>query len=272
MRLEGFSVTLIDRQAPGLGASFGNAGVIQTAMPITVAAPGMMRQLPKFLLDPDSPLSVKWWHLPRLAPFFLRLAAASRPSRIAASVGHLQAIASLAGEAHRALAREAGALDLFAARGPLFVYPSAASFAADGAPMEIYQRYGVTVARLGEDEIRQLEPALSRDFRWAYHLPDNFFTVDPGELTRRYAERFEELGGELLEAEVRDLKMGPQGPVAAMGPELEHPLDRLVIALGAGGGALLRRLGLALPVVNGRGYHLMLPAPGSELRGPVIDG
>jgi hypothetical protein len=33
--------------------------------------------------------------------------------------------------------------------------------------MEIYQRYGVTVARLGEDEIRQLEPALSRDFRWA---------------------------------------------------------------------------------------------------------
>lgn len=272
LRMEGFEVTLIDREAPGMGASYGNAGLIQTAMPITVAAPGMMLQLPKFLLDPESPLSVRWRNMPGLMPFFARLALASRTSRIEASMTSLQAIATLAGDAHRALAREAKADHLIAARGALFVYPNAASFAADGATMDLFERREINVERLGEDEIRQMEPDLSRDYRWAYHLPDNTFTVDPGELTARYAARFQELGGEILQNEVRDLEMGEDGPVAVLGPDLKRPVDRLVIALGVDGGPFLRKLGLRLPIVNGRGYHLMLPAPACDLRGPVIDG
>jgi D-amino-acid dehydrogenase len=272
LRLEGFPVTLIDREAPGMGASFGNAGVIQTAMPLTVAAPGMMRQLPKYLLDPDSPLSVRWRSIPRLMPFFARLAAASGAAHIDASMTGLQAIAKLSGDAHRALAREAGAENLIAARGVLFVYPSAAAFGADSAMMDLFGRKGVNVERLGEDDIRQMEPALSRDYQWAYHLPDNAFTVDPGELTSRYAARFQELGGELLQNEVSDFEYGSSGPNAVVGSGLRQSVDRLVIALGVNGGPLLRRLGLSLPIANGRGYHLMLPTPVSDLRGPVIDG
>jgi len=272
LRLEGFPVTLIDRDAPGMGASYGNAGIIQAAMPITVAAPGMMRQLPKYLLDPDSPLSVRWRSLPRLMPFFTRLAVASGAARVDDSMTRLQAIAKLSGDAHRALAREAGAENLIAARGVLFVYPGAASFDADGATMDLFERNGVSVNRLGEDDIRQMEPALSRDYRWAYHLPDNAFTVDPGELVTRYASRFQELGGELLQNEVRELENGPGGPVAVVGPGLRRSVDHLVIALGVDGGTLLRQLGLHLPIANGRGYHLMLPEPVSDLRGPIIDG
>ncbi len=272
LRLEGFPVTLIDRDAPGMGASFGNAGVIQTAMPLTVAAPGMMRQLPKYLLDPDSPLSVRWRSIPGLLPFFARLTAASGTARIDASMTGLQAIAKLAGDAHRALAREAGAEGLIAARGILFAYPNEAAFGADGVTMDLFEQKGVNTERLGEDEIRQMEPALSRDYRWAYHLPDNAFTVNPGELTTRYAAHFQKLGGELLRNEVSDLEFGPDGPNTVIGPGLKHATDRLVIALGVNGGPLLRRLGLRLPIANGRGYHLMLPAPVSDLRGPVIDG
>ncbi len=272
LRLEGFPVTLIDRDKPGMGASFGNAGVIQTAMPLTVAAPGMMRQLPKYLLDPKSPLSIRWRKLPQLAPFFLRLAAASTNARIDASMDGLQAIAQHAGDAHRALARESGAEDLIAARGVLFVYPNAPAYGADGAMMDLFEQKGVKVGRLGEDDIWQMEPALNRDYRWAYHLPDNTFTIDPGELTARYATRFQELGGELLQAEVRDIETGADGPHTVVGPDFRRDVDRLVVALGVGSNAVLGRLGLRLPVVNGQGYHLMLPTPVSELRGPVIDG
>ncbi len=272
LRLEGFPVTLIDRDAPGRGASYGNAGLIQTGMPIPVATPGMMRLLPKYLIDPQSPLSIRWRQLPRLAPFRVRLAAAARPARVAEIVPAIQAIAALAGEAHRALAREAGAEHLFASRGLLFVYPSAAAFRADAAMMALFEHAQAPVERLGEDEIRQMEPALERGYRWAYHLPDNFFTTDPGGLTARYAARFQALGGELVRDHVHDIELGADGPRALRCESGARKIDRLVLALGAHGGPLLRRLGLRLPLESGRGYHLMLPAPGAEIHGPVIDG
>jgi len=272
LREEGFPVTLIDRDAPGLGASYGNAGLVQTGMPIPVATPGMMRALPRYLTDPQSPLAIRWRHLPRLAPFLFRLAAASRPDRVETIAKAIHAIAAPAGEAHRTMARDAGATDLFGSRGILFVYPGEASYQADAPVMELFERNGARVERLEEDAIRQMEPALDRSYRRAYHLPDNFYTVDPSALTGRYAMRFEALGGELVRDEVHDLELGPDGPRALSCAGGRRTIDHLVIALGAHAIPFLKRLGVRLPLQSGRGYHLMLPTPGAGIGGPVVDG
>ncbi len=272
LRQEGFPVSLIDKNPPGLGASYGNAGLIQTGMPVPVATPGMMRALPKYLTDPRSPLSVRWRHLPRLLPFLFQLAAASRPNRVETITKAIHAIAAPAGDAHRAMARDAGATDLFGSRGILFVYPRESAYQADAPVMELFERNGASVERLEDDAIRQMEPALDRGYRWAYHLPDNFYTVNPGALTERYAARFEALGGDLIRDDVRDLQIGADGPEALLCASGRRPVDRLVIALGAHANPVLKRLGIRLPLESGRGYHLMLPTPGAEIGGPVVDG
>jgi glycine/D-amino acid oxidase-like deaminating enzyme len=46
----------------------------------------------------------------------------------------------------------------------------------------------------------------------------------------------------------------------------------LVIALGAHANPYLKRLGVSLPLESSRGYHLMLPTPGTEIGGPLADG
>jgi D-amino-acid dehydrogenase len=272
LRQEGFPVTLIDRDAPGMGSSYGNAGLIQTGMPIPVATPGMMHALPGYLTDPESPLAIRWRHLPALAPFLLRLAAASRPQRVETIVKAIHAIAAPAGEAHRAMARDAHATNLFGSRGILFVYPNEGACKADAPVMELFERNGASVERLHEDAIRQMEPALDRSYRWAYHLPDNFYTVNPSALTGRYAAQFEALGGELVRDDVHDLEMGPDGPQALLCASGRRSIQHLVIALGAHANPFLKRLGVRLPLESGRGYHLMLPTPGTEICGPVVDG
>ena len=79
---DGHRVTLIDRDEPGRGCSFGNGGIIQVGASVPVATPGVLRQVPGMLLDPDGPLVIRWSHLPRLVPYLVRFIAAARPERV----------------------------------------------------------------------------------------------------------------------------------------------------------------------------------------------
>ena len=79
---DGHRVTLIDRQPPGMGCSFGNGGLIQTGACVPIATPGVLRQVPRMLLDPTGPLVIRWQHLLSLAPYLFNFVLSARPSRV----------------------------------------------------------------------------------------------------------------------------------------------------------------------------------------------
>ena len=83
LQRDGHRVTLIDRAAPASGCSYGNAGIIQVGGLVPLANPGILRQVPKMLLDPEGPLLIRWQYLPRLTPYLLRFIASARPERVA---------------------------------------------------------------------------------------------------------------------------------------------------------------------------------------------
>ncbi len=272
LRRAGFGVTLIDRDEPGQGATSGNAGFIQTGTPIPLGTPGILRELPKLLFDPKSPLSIRWRHLPRLTPFLLRVLAASRPRRVERIARDIQALLDRSGEAHRAMLRESGGGDLFRARGLMFVYPSEAAFKKAKWEIDLFRRQGVEIEPLFDDAVRQMEPALAREYRWANHFPSSFYTVDPLALAQKYAARFAGLGGEIVRRTVRDIEVGADGPSALLCENGRRPIDRLVLAAGAFSKPFAKRLGVSVPLETARGYHLMLPRPGVCLQAPIVDG
>ncbi|HQX58542.1 MAG: FAD-dependent oxidoreductase [Rhodoferax sp.] len=65
LQRNGWTVTLVDRLEPGTGCSFGNAGILASMAAVPVGLPGFERQLPRMLLDPDSPLVLRWRALPQ---------------------------------------------------------------------------------------------------------------------------------------------------------------------------------------------------------------
>ena len=73
LQREGFKVRLVEKGEPGRGASFGNAGSFGTASCVPFSMPGILKKVPKMLLDSESPLKLRWSHVPRALPWFLSL-------------------------------------------------------------------------------------------------------------------------------------------------------------------------------------------------------
>src|SRR5512138_3905415 len=75
----GVSVTLIDRDEPGLGCSYGNAGALSCGSVAPLAMPGVMRDALSMLLDPAAPLRIPLPYLPKAAAWLWRFVRASQP-------------------------------------------------------------------------------------------------------------------------------------------------------------------------------------------------
>ena len=64
-------VTAIDPLQPGGGASFGNGGLIAVDSCGPMSTPGMLRQAPRWLLNPDGPLAINHGYAIRALPWLM---------------------------------------------------------------------------------------------------------------------------------------------------------------------------------------------------------
>ncbi len=85
LQREGRDVWLIDRERVAAQASRGNAGALAFSDILPLASAGILRQAPRWLLDPLGPLTIRPSYLPRLAPWLLRFWHASRRDRVRAA-------------------------------------------------------------------------------------------------------------------------------------------------------------------------------------------
>lgn len=73
LRKRDYEVTIVDAQAPGAGASEGNAGWITPSLSMPVPAPGIVGQSLRWMFRSDSPLYVKPTLDPRRVAWLVRL-------------------------------------------------------------------------------------------------------------------------------------------------------------------------------------------------------
>ncbi len=272
LQRDGHRVKLIDRLPPGEGTSYGNAGMIQVDACVPIATPGILRQVPSMLLDPEGPLVIRWRYLARLAPWLLRFIAASRPGRVEEISFALASLLDRAWDAYRPLIAACGGDDLFRPTGELYVYRRIDAYEDARAGHDLRRRRGVRLEELGPSELRQLEPALAKDIVRGVFSPDCHVLADPLALSQRFAAEIRRNGGTFLRESVSDIEPGPDGPAAVVTDQGRHAVDRLVLAAGAFSKRLAARLGARLPLDTERGYHLMLPRPGVDLRVPLLVG
>ena len=68
----GHRVILIDKGQPGLGASFGNAGLLAQWAVDPVTSPKLWWKVPKYLAQQNSPFFMKWGYLPSMLPWLVK--------------------------------------------------------------------------------------------------------------------------------------------------------------------------------------------------------
>lgn len=266
-------VTLIDRDPPAMGCSFGNAGILQVGGVVPLAMPGILRQVPRMLADPDGPLVIRWQHLVRLAPYLARFVLSAHPARTREISQALADILQLALPAYQPLFDSAHAHYLIRKTGEFYVYRSLQAYEAAQEAHRLRASHGLDIEEIPQDQIRQLEPALAPVFTKAVLFPECQSTIDPHRLTIAIFDDFRRSGGEFIRADLRHIKRRADGTKdLVLGDQTIQARD-IVLAFGAYSKKWAKLLGApTLPIDTERGYHLMLANPGVSLNRPVVVG
>jgi len=271
LQRRGFAVVLIDRDAPGKGASYGNMASIAVTEFMPASRTSVWAQMPKWLLDPEGPVRIRPSYLPKLTPWFLRFLEASRPSRVKALEAAGAVLCRRVYEDLDPLLKAAGLSGLLSTEGCLSLYADEAEFKADREHIEVLERFGFRHDILAGEAIRDLEPALTTKIGRAVLFPDNRSVADPYRLVVALAEKFQALGGKVETGEVVGFEEG-NGSVTAVRLKDGRRMAAATTVLCAGAytGRLSRLLGEPIPLETERGYHTQIMSPGVSMRHSII--
>ncbi len=267
LRLAGVPVTLFDRGEPGSGCSSGNAGLLGMDSCVPLAMPGAIRKIASMLRSVNGSLGVDASQIPAALPWFLHFAREGLSARVAANASALHALQRHLQRCYGELLQAAAAEDLVRREGKLHLCESEFSFIESQPGRDIQREHGVEMIVLDPREIIERLPALTRNIYRGVFYPNAFHSIDPRAMVARFARNFQERGGVLVNDEIRDIELGPSGPVKLIGVAASYPLRRLVVASGIDSACLAAKLGTTVPMIAHRGYNLTLQ--GAELQLPV---
>lgn len=270
LQKRGRQVVLVDRDAPGKGASFGNMASIAVTEFMPASRPSVWRQIPGWMLDPEGPVRVRPSYMPRLVPWFLRFIAASRPAKLRALEAEGAALCARALDDTLALLRETGLEDQISDEGCLSLYTDEAEFKADREHIEILERFGFAHEVIGRQAIKALEPELSDKIGLAVLFPQNRSMKDPYKLVLALADRFTARGGRVEKAEVVGFTRSDSIREVVLKDGRRLAADEVVICAGAFSARLASLLDEPIPLETERGYHTQIMAPGISMKHSII--
>lgn len=271
LQRRGNDVLLIDREAPGKGASFGNMASIAVTEFMPASGPAIWKQMPGWLMDPEGAVRIRPSYLPRLVPWFLRFLAASRPAKLRELEAAGAVLCRRVHEDLDALLKQTGLSHMMSEEGCLSLYADEAEFLSDRDHIEILERFGFRHRVLDAAAIRDLEPALTKRIAKAVLFPDNRSISDPYRLVTAIAEQFQAMGGTVVKGNVAGFEEtdGAIDTVCLDGGR-RIAADKTVIAAGAFSVELARLVGEPIPLETERGYHTQVMAPGIAMRHSII--
>lgn len=259
----GRKVTVIDAVAPGESCSFGNAGGLSTGACVPLALPGVLKQVPKWLLDKDGPLVLRPGYLAQALPWLWRFVKAGDLAQVERSADGLYALMKPLFENFEPLIAEARVKDLFRRNGQLYVYSTQEGFDGDRLGRDLRQARGIPFDILSGEELRQMEPDLNPIFKQAMFMPEHGNCMNPFRLVTALADAFQRNGGEIIQGRVSEVTTGEAGVVSVQTEAGRRPIDDLVIAAGAWSHQLARRIGHKVPLETQRGYHVTVTNAGA---------
>lgn len=251
---------------PGHGASFGHAGGIAVTWVSPQGLPGVIRNLPKWILDPLGPVAIRWPYLPKLLPWFARLQRHSGSSEVERIGDILASLMVEAWPAWNRLLTEVGMASAVHHDGALTAYRTHENLRADHIPWDMRRERGFTATVLGEQELREREPALSTGYRAAVYEPEAKWCDDPMSIIASMVERLHENGAQVLAADVSSLVTDSAAVRAIRTSAGTTETDVVVIAAGAWSHRLTAQLGHRVPLESERGYHVDLPNADVQLQ------
>ncbi|MDP4022008.1 D-amino acid dehydrogenase [Methylobacterium sp. NEAU 140] len=259
----GHEVTVLDRQgSAGMETSFANAGQVSPGYSAPWAAPGIPIKAIKWVLMRHRPLVLWPSFEPRFYGWLARMLANCTEEAYERNKGRMVRLAEYSRDVLRDLRASTGIAYDHRERGTLQVFRTAKQVDHVGDDTRVLDAYGVPYEILDRAGCVAAEPALGRvsdKFLGGLRLPRDE-TGDAHLFTQRLAAICEGLGVRFRYGVRVDGVHIACGRVAAIETDVGLVrADAYVAAMGSFTPALLRPVGIRLPIYPVKGYSLTLP-------------
>ncbi|HEY0822800.1 MAG TPA: D-amino acid dehydrogenase [Ramlibacter sp.] len=276
---DGHDVTVFERHgAAALETSFANAGVVAPGYVTPWASPGMTSKVARYLFSRHAPVRVCWPLAAHEVRWMMRWRRACELDTYVANRGRLQRLAFYSRSRLHQLTEDLQ-LEYDRSTGYMVLLRSEKDRRMVQPGLQVLRDAGVKFQEIDAAKARTFEPALNVDteFVGAVHLPDDEvgncrqFALLLKNQTQALGARFEfNCSVAPLDPAQPTLLRVTQGNDAA---PTTHRFDAVVVCGGLASAALLRPVGLRVPLAAVHGYSISAPIrePLNAPRSGVMD-
>jgi D-amino-acid dehydrogenase len=268
---KGIAVELLDRDAPASGASHGNAGVVSPWSCVPQSMPGLWRNIPRWMLDPEGPVFIRWRHLLPFLPWGMKFLRAGDERKLPAIADAMNALNRPNVELYRHHLKGTGEEDLLSDSCYVHVYRNADAIDLKQLGWQMRAERDVPLEVIGAEQLRALEPAIAPEYRAAVLIKDQARARDPGKIGRVLAQKAEQMGASFRRTAVSALTPNEDQSWTVHTDHGALAAERVVVAAGAWSLRLLKPLGVRVPLEAERGYHLVLQNPGITVNNSIME-
>jgi D-amino-acid dehydrogenase len=260
----GWAVTVVERRpAQRDGCSFGNAGMIVPSHFIPLAAPGMVALGLKWMWNPESPFYIK----PRLSlelfDWLYKFWRASTSAQVRRAAPLLRDLNFASRAAYAELAALPGHDFGLVQKGLLMLCQTRHGLDEEAKTAAQAVALGIPAEVLDARQTAALDPAVRMSVAGSVYFPKDCH-LQPDRFVATLQNQLIATGAELIwDREVTGWRHGTGSNLQSVRLEdgRELSADEYVICGGSWSPALVRDLGLRIPIQAGKGYSLTLPQP-----------
>ena len=257
----GLKVVLVDREGPGSGTSYGNAGILSAGSIIPITTPGLLKKVPKMLIDPNEPLFVRYSYLPKIAPFLFKYLNYSKIDHVKLYATAMSSLLFDSVDQHRALAKGSDAEHYISEQDYLIAYDTYNAFKADANAWKIREEKGYIFKVLTEAELSKVDPFYKDKFEVIVANKKHGKISDPGAYLQALYREFMRNGGVFEKAIFKQVIIDGNNIRGIKINNSKLYSEKFVFTLGPWSGNLSKKLGLNIPFESERGYHIELINP-----------
>lgn len=268
---EGYQVTVVDRGDFTNGTSFGNAGMIVPSHFEPMAAPGVITQGLKWLLDGRSPFYVK----PRLnldlINWTYHFYRSSTEKKVQEAMPLLLAFNEESKRLYEEITYREKVDSGYDARGLLMLFKTEKQAAAEAQLVAQAVKLGMDATILSSQELRSLEPEMNLDVLGGAYFPGDAHLY-PNRLMANMVDRLKAAGVTFFgDTEVMDFEVA-NGQITGLVEQSGRvvPVNEVLLASGSWTATLLKKAGIRMLLQDGKGYSITLERPALRPRIPTI--
>lgn len=271
LQKSGFKVTIVDPLEVGESTAKWSCGQMAISEIIPLSKKGILKQVPKWLLDTEGPLSLRLSAFPNILPWFLQFINCSRNQKINEISCALASLTKDVYDDYSVLLQDCSDKQLIGSKPVIELFDHAHDIENERQYFEIREDHGFKHEVLDEKAISDLEPVFSGKFKHGVLFNDWTAVKDTKGFMVSLNDSFIEKGGERIRANVVQLReSNGQLSEVLLDNQQTLKLDYAVISAGVGSRHFSKQLGISPPLAAITGYQIVLPESNVEINHSTI--